>query len=191
MEKLFFKKIYNGILAFRKDKSQAGFTFVESMVYVFVMTIILMTVSNLFINSFNARKQSVASYSLYSDARFIANFLNNRMHNVNFIQDEPLPSKYIFYNLPNTRFDIFLAEDNLLYREAIDDGSGFAEQSSIEAAVLNSRLVRVESFDMLTVADSQGNENQGVKIDFVLSTGDPGDRFAYKQKAFSLFISLR
>ena len=178
------------ILGNKKLKTE-GFTFVESMVYVFVMTVILMTVSNLFMTSFNARKHSVASYSIYNDARFIVNFLNNRVHNVSLIQDEALPAEYLFYNLPDTRFDLVVEDNNLLYRETIDEGSGFPDQSSVEPIVLNSRSVRVESFDLTSVFDSEGNPNKGIKIDMVLATGSVNDSFGYKQESFSFFISLR
>ena len=171
--------------------NSAGFTFVETMVYVFVMTIILMTISSLLLSAFNARKQSVASYLIYNDARFIANFLNNRIHNVGLIEDETLPSEYLFYNLPDTRFDLILDNNNLLYREAIDTGSGFPDQSSAVVTTLNNQSVRVESFDLTAVADGEGNANQGIKIDLLLATGQPSDTFAYKEKAFSFYISLR
>lgn len=174
-----------------KKISSDGFTFIETMVYVFVMTIIIMTISSLFLSAFNARKQSVASYLIYNDARFIANYLNNRVHNVGLIQDASLPSEYLFYNMSSARFDLILDGTNLLYRETLDEGSGFPEQSTAEAITLNSRSVRVESFDLTAVSDSDGNPNQGIKIDFLLATGQPEDTHAYKEKAFSFFISLR
>ena len=174
-----------------KKINSAGFTFIETMVYVFVMTIIIMTVSSLFLSAFNSRKQSVASYLIYNDARFIANFLNNRVHNVGLIQDAPLPSEYLFYNLPSTRFDLVLDGTNLSYRETIDEGSGFPEQSTAEVLTLNSQSVRVESFDLTAISDSEGNPNKGIKIDLLLATGQPDDANSYKEKAFSFFISLR
>ena len=177
------------MIIFKNNKQ--GFTFIETMVYVFVMTIIIMTISNLVLNILNARKQAFASYRVYNDARFIANFFNNRLHNVDSIENNFLESQYFFYNLNNERFDIFLDEENLVFRQTEYDGQVFPEQSSGQSLLLNSQGTRVEDLVLTSTSDSQGNAHQGIKIDFVLTTGQPSDNFGYKSKSFSIYIALR
>ena len=173
-----------------KNINQRGFTFIETMVYVFVMTVILMTITSLFINIFNARKQAMASYRVYNDARFIANFLHNRLRNVELIEDFS-QSQYIFYDLPDKRFDIFVDQGRLFYRQTENLGQGFPEQSAGAILPLSSEGLIVEDLLLTAISDSQGNSHQGIKIDFILTTGQPSDAFGYKSKPFSIYISLR
>ncbi|RJQ34019.1 hypothetical protein C4566_02730 [Candidatus Parcubacteria bacterium] len=182
------------MISFRQKikTKQHGFTLVETLTYIFIMSMLIAILSNMILNIFNTRKILVASYRVHDNARFIVNFLNNRIHNVDVIDDvSPEPETVYFYQLPDKRFSLVVENDKLVYRETEDTGGGFPDQDTATAVFLNSSDVRVEDFYLTPMSDDSGNSNQGVRISFTLSIGSPGDRYGHLQKTFNTFISLR
>jgi len=173
-------------------KNQSGFTFVEVLTYLFIFSMLILIICSLVISIFNARKQLQASNYVYQNARFIVSFLSNRVHNVDWIDDvSPATETLHFYQLPDKRFSIKLDNNNLIYQETQDTGSGYPDQSTADPVMLNNNSIQVTSLLLTPVSDSRGNINQGVKIDFTLSIGGAGDKFGYIVRPFSTFISVR
>lgn len=181
-------KIERKKIVFKSD----GFTLVETLTYIFIMSMLVLLLSSMMLNIFNTRKVLITSHRVHDNARFIVNFLNNRIHNVDLIDDvSPEPEGLHFYQLPETRFSMLVEGDDLVFRQTEDIGEGFPDQSTADPIVLNSNNVRVDSFSLTPVTDSFGNENQGVRISFTISTGSSGDSYGYLRKTFNTFISLR
>jgi len=175
-----------------KIKNQNGFTFIETLTYLFIFSMLILIICGLVLSIFNARKQLQASNLVYQNARFIVNFLSNRIHNVDYIDDvSPAVETLLFYQLPDKRFSIKLDSNNLVYQETQDTGSGFPEQSTADPVNLNNNKIQVNNLVLTPISDSQGNVNQGVKIDFTLSVGGAGDTFGHIERTFSTFISVR
>ncbi|MCD4760362.1 hypothetical protein K8R42_00505 [bacterium] len=165
---------------------------VETIVYFFIMSMLMLLISSLVMNIFNARKQLQASHIVHNDARFIINFLNNRVHNVDVIDDvSPAPEQLHFYQMPDIRFSLAIEGADLAYRQTEDSGSGFPDQSSIEPIIINSDNVEVINFVLTPISDSHGNANQGVDISFTLRTGNVDDIYGYSQITFNTFMSIR
>lgn len=176
----------------KNNKSQQGFTLIEILTYLFITATLLLIISSMVMSIFNARKQLQASHIINYNARFIINFLSNRIHNVDLISDvSPEPEEFHFYELPDIRFSIDTEDEDLIYRQVQDTGSGFPDQSTATPLRLNSNLVAVSDLDILSISDAHGNPDKGIKIDFVLTVGSPGDEHGYLQKAFSTFLSIR
>lgn len=172
--------------------TQSGFTLVETLTYLFIMSMLILIISTMTLNIFNTRKMMVSSQRLHDNARFIVNYLNNRIHNVDVIDDvAPEPEILHFYQLPDIRFSIANESGDFIFRQTEDEGSGFPDQSTGQAVMLNSMAVNLDSLTLTPVDDYLGNENQGVRISFTLSTGSTGDNYGYIQKTFTTFISLR
>ncbi|PLX25033.1 hypothetical protein C0580_03405 [Candidatus Parcubacteria bacterium] len=171
---------------------QGGFTLVETLTYLFIMSMLILIISTMILNIFNTRKMMVSSQRLHDNARFIVNYFNNRIHNVDIIDDvSPEPEILHFYQLPDTRFSIANESGDLIFRQTEDGGTGFPDQSTGQAIMLNSRAVNLDNLVLTPIDDYLGNENQGVRISFTLSTGSTGDNYGYIQKTFTTFISLR
>lgn len=177
---------------FNKFKNQQGFTLIEIITYLFIASMLILTISSMMMSIFNARKQLQASNFIHHNARFIINFLSNRIHNVDLIDDvSPAPENFHFYQLPDIRFSVDLEGKDLIYRQVQDSGSGFPDQSSATPMALNSEPVTVSDLNISLIDDSFGNSNKGIKIDFTLTVGSPGDVNGYLQKPFSTFLSVR
>jgi competence protein ComGC len=175
-----------------KIKKQEGFTLIEVITYLFITTTLLIIISSMLMTIFNARKQIQAGHDMNHNARFIINFLSNRIHNVDLITDvSPEPEDLNFYQLPDIRFGIDVEGDDLVYRQVQDIGAGFPYQSTASPMILNSERVAVSNLVLSSISDAHGNSNKGVKIDFILTVGSPGDTYGYLQKTFSTFLSIR
>lgn len=176
----------------RLSSKQEGFTLVETIIYLFIMSMLVLLISSLVMTIFNARRQLKASHIVHHNARFIVNYLTNKIHNVDLIDDvSPAPEQLHFYQLPDTRFSIAIESDDLIYRQTEDGGSGFPDQSTADPVSLNSNEVIVNNLTMSLISDGQGNTNRGVRLIFTLQTGTAGDSHGYVNKVFTTFISLR
>lgn len=179
--------MYKGI-----KNNKKGFTLVEVLVYILITSILLIIIGSIVVNVINLRKHLNASNMVHSDARFIINFLSNNIHNVDLIDDvSPAIEQYHFYQLPNYRFSIATEGDNLVYRKTEDTGSGFPDQFTAEAVILNSQEVRVTDLIIQAYDDNEGNENMGVGISFNLTIGNINNSYGYVRQYFSTFLSLR
>ena len=164
----------------------------EIVIYLFIAATLMVVISSLVLSVFNTRKYFIAINDVNHDARFIVHYLTNRLHNVDTIVDaSPDPEEFHFYQLPDIRFSIEIVGDDLAYREAQDTGSGFPEQSSVEPILLNDPNIAVSNLSLVSVDDYQNIENQGIQINFTLTTGSPSSEFSHYQKDFSTFISIR
>jgi len=175
-----------------KIKNNQGFTLVEIIVYI-IITIMLMTaVGSLVINTFNARRQLQASEAIQHNARFIMNFMSNRIHNVSIIDDvSPAAEQILFYTSTSTRFSFTVENGNLLYREGKDTGSGFPPQASSTPLQVNSLDVAVDNLVLSATDDNFGNTNQAVSISFTLTTGNPANSYSYRREVFTTLVSIR
>ena len=180
------------MMILNKIKNQKGFTMIETITYLFITAMLLLIISSMLMSIFNARKQLQASHAIHHNARFIINFLSNRIHNVDLISDvSPAPEVFHFYQMPDIRFSLDLEGDDLIYRQVQDMGSGFPEQSTANGMALNADRVLVSNLNISAISDAHGNINKGVNIDFILTVGSPGDIHGYLQKSFSTFLSIR
>lgn len=184
------QKIKNKI--FKLHFKPEGFTLIETVTYLFISVMLLMLISSMTLAIFNGRKQLQASHAIHHNARFIINFLSNRIHNVDLINDvSPAVEEFHFYQMPSTRFSIDLEGDDLIYRQVQDTGNGFPSQSTAIPMPLNADRVAVSGLDITSISDAHGNINKGIKIDFVLTVGSPGNIHGYLEKSFSTFLSIR
>jgi len=173
-------------------KNQSGFTLIETITYLFISTMLLLMITSMTISIFNARKQLQASNAIHHNARFIINFLSNRIHNVDLISDvSPSPEQYHFYQMPDIRFSIDLEDNNLIYRQVQDSGSGFPDQSTATPLALNTDNIEVSGLNITAISDAHGNLSKGIKVDFILTVGTPGNIHGYLQRSFSTFLSIR
>jgi len=187
---IILNKIKNQISELRSK--EGGFTFIETITYLFIMSMLLLIISSMLMSIFNARKQLQASHAVQHNARFVINFLSNRIHNVDLITDvSPASEAWHFYQMPDIRFSIDVEGDDLIYRQVQDIGSGFPDQSTANPLALNSNKVVVSNLNIYSISDAHGNLNKGIKIDFVLTVGAPGNNYGYLQKSFSTFLSIR
>jgi type II secretory pathway pseudopilin PulG len=174
------------------NKSEPGFTLIETIVYLFITCALLMVISSLVVNILDARKRIKASNEIQNNARFILNFFNNNIHNVDLLEDiNPDPAQLYFYFLPATRFTLTTEDNNLVYRETKKTGGLWPDPSTATPLILNTSRVRVSNFTLIPVNDNQGNLNRGVSINFTLTIGQPADKFGYFQEDFGTFMSLR
>lgn len=172
--------------------NEKGFTLIETLTYLFIMSMLILIMSSLMLNIFNTRKMMISSHRVHDNARFIVNYLNNRIHNVDVIDDvSPQPEILHFYQLPGTRFSISAENNDLIFRQVEDIGAGFPDQSTAEVISLNSANINLDNLSLTSVTDPLGSTNQGVRISFTLSIGSVGDKYGYLQKTFTTFISLR
>lgn len=182
-----FRKLKNKLL-----NNKSGFTFIEILTYLFITVMLMAIVASMVMSIFNARKQLQASHAIHHNARFIINFLSNRIHNVDLIDDvSPAVEHFHFYELPGIRFSIDVEGDDLVYRQVEDTGSGFPDQSTAVPLSLNSDIVSVSDLTITSISDAHGNLDKGIKIDFILTVGTAGDIHGYLQKSFSTFLSIR
>jgi type II secretory pathway pseudopilin PulG len=180
------------MMILKKIKSQKGFTLIEIIIYLFITTMLLLIISSMVLSIFNARKQLQASHAVNHNARFIINFLSNRVHNVDLISDvSPAPEEWHFYQMPDIRFSIDVEGDDLIYRQVQDTGAGFPDQSTALPLALNANRVVVSNLAISSISDAHANLNKGVKIDFILTVGSSSGAHGYVQKSFSTFLSIR
>ena len=176
----------------RLGSKQEGFTLIETIVYLFIMSMLILLISSLVMTIFNARRHLKASHLVHHNARFIVNYLTNKIHNVDLIDDvSPAPEQLHFYQLPDTRFSLAIESDDLIYRQTEDVGSGFPDQSTADPVSLNGDEIIVSNLNMSLISDGHGNTNQGIRLIFTLQTGTPGENYGYVNKIFTTFISLR
>lgn len=174
------------------QKNNRGFSLIETLLYLLIMGLLLLVIASVAVNVFNTRRQFKAADLVQSNGRFIVNLLNNRIHNIDLIDDvSPAPETFHFYEFPDKRLSLKLDNENLVFQEAIDAGSGFPEQASVEPVILNNDSVRVSDLVLTAISDNDGNSNQGVIVNFVLTVGYPEDYFGYYQETFNTFFSLR
>lgn len=171
---------------------QDGFTFIEIITYLFITAILLLIISSMIMSIFNARRQLQASHAIHHNARFIINFLSNRIHNIDLITDvSPASEGFHFYQFPDARFSIDIEGKDLIYRRVQDTGSGFPDQSTAIPMALNTEPVTVSNLSITSVSDAFGNQNKGVNIEFDLAVGYPGEIHGYLERSFSTFLSIR
>ncbi len=173
-------------------KKQLGFTFLETILYISIATVLLTVISSVIINTVNAKKHLQASEAIQHNARFILNFMANRIHNVKVIDVvTPAPEKIIFYTSTSTRFSFTVENGNLFYREGLNSGAGFPPQASSTPLQVNSGDATVSGLDLTAASDAFGNVNRGVNVSFTLTTGNPADAYSYKQENFKTLINVR
>ena len=172
--------------------NQEGFNLIEVLVYIFITAVLMITISGLVISVISTRRYIESSNSVFQNSRFIVNFLTNQIHNVDQIDIvDPDPAQLYFYKLPDTRFSLIIDNDNLVFQETHDEGSGFPDQDTAVPLVLNSSDIQVTAFTLTALDDGYGNTNQGAIIQFTLTRGKPGDSYGYAEEDFQTFISIR
>lgn len=173
-------------------KKTKGFTLIEVMAYIVITALLLVMVSATVMSTMNARKHLRASEAIQHNARFILNFIANRVHNVSVVDVvSPAPEQILFYTSTSTRFSFTEEGANLLYRVAQDPGGGFPPQASSTPLQVNSGDALVSNFSLTASDDNHGNINRGILVYFTLTTGTSADPFAYKQQNFSSLITVR
>lgn len=176
----------------KPDKKQGGFSLIEIMLYVSITTMLLLVISSIVINTMNARKHLRASEAIQHNARFMMNFLTNRIHNATVVDVvSPSPEQIIFYTSTSTRFSFTEEGGNLLFRQSANTGAGFPPQSSVTPTQVNSGDAVVSNFVLTASDDNFGQANRGVSIGFTLTTGSLGDMYVYQQADFKTLISVR
>jgi Tfp pilus assembly protein PilW len=179
-------------MIFNKIKKQNGVSLVETIAYIAITAILLVSIIGLMMNVFNTRKNIESSNSVHHNARFIVNFLSNRIHNVDYINNvDPDPAQLHFYEYPDNRYSLIIEDNDLIWQETKDIGEGFPNQSTAEPILLNSKKVHVSDLILIPISDGHANENRGIKISFTLTFGNINDSFSYTQKTFNTFIGLR
>lgn len=178
-------------IKFLKNNKQ-GFSMIETMAYLFITGMLLLLIVNLVINIFNARRQFKASELVDRNARYVMNFILNKVHNVDLIDEAgSAPADIYFYDLPERRFNFSLEDGNLVYREVEDLGTGFPEQSTAIPQNLNTSNIVVSDLNIVSLEDNFGRANQGVEFSFTLTVGNINDPEGYIQENFSTFFSIR
>jgi hypothetical protein len=167
--------------------NQKAFSLVETLIYIFITAMLLVTISSLVLANFNIRKQLKTSDLIYNDARFIMGQLNNKIHNVTVFDDvSPSDEQIIFYPAEGNHFFFIVEDGDLIYKE-IEQVGGLP---TIEHT-LNSERVQINQINLTPISDWQGTANKGVLINLDLSTGTPGDTYGYLHETFEIFISIR
>lgn len=175
-----------------KKINQQGFTMVETLAYLFITSMLLLLIVSLIVNIFNARRQFRATESVDSNARYIMNFVLNKIHNADLIDKTgPTPADIYFYDLPERRFNFSLENGNLVFRMVEDIGSGFPAQNTAIAQNLNVGGTIISDLELITLDDNLGRSNKGVQLNFVLSFGTSSDRYGFAEENFSTFFSIR
>jgi hypothetical protein len=142
--------------------------------------------------NFNARRQLRSANLVNHDARFIVNYLTNRIHNVEVIDDiRPDTYQILFYSSATTRFSLSVESGNFVYRETEDTGSGFPEQSTVNPVILNSSDLIASDLILTPITDNHGNTNQGVILNFTLTTKNDEGAHGHVQQNFNTFITIR
>ena len=174
---------------FLKNK---GFTLIEVMAYIVITALLLVAVSATVMSTMNARKHLRASEAIQHNARFILNFIANRVHNVSVVDVvSPAPEQILFYTSTSTRFSFTEESGNLLYRININTGGVWPLQASSTPLQVNSGDALLSNFVLTATDDNHGNLNRGILVNFTLTTGNPANAFSYKQEIFNTFISVR
>lgn len=188
-------KIIKKIISRKNNNSTArlaGFTLVETLVYLFITSMLLLMISSLVINIFNSKRLFKSEEVVARNARYIMSFMLNKLHNVDTIEDLGGGAENImFYVAPDRRFSIGIEGDDFVYRETRDSGSGYPSQSTATAYLLNSDNVKVSDITLTPMHDNYGQNNQGVLLSFSLTHGVPEDNYSYTQRTYSTFLSIR
>lgn len=172
--------------------NQKGFTMIETLAYLFITSMLLLLIISLIINIFNARRQFRAAEVVDRNARYIMNFVLNKVHNVDLVDQTGVnPSDIYFYDLPLERFNLSLESGDLIFRLVEDTGTGFPEQGTAIAHNLNFNGVKVSNFVLSGLEDNSGRDNQGVQFNFTLTVGTSSDRHGFVEEDFSTFFSIR
>lgn len=165
---------------------------IETLAYLFITSMLLLLIVSLIVNIFNARRQFKSSELVDRNARYIINFILNKVHNVDLIDKVGVePEDIYFYDLPSQRFNFSLETGNLVYRGVEDVGGGFPDQGTALAQNLNASGTIVSDLVLTTINDNLGRVNQGVSLSFVLTVGTSSDRYGFAQENFSTFFSVR
>lgn len=179
-------------MRFIKIKNNKGFTLVEILVYIFITSMLLLVVSNSIINIFNSKSLFKSEELVSRNARYIMAFMLNKLHNVERVENLGTGSENIlFYVLPDKRFNLAIESDDFVYRETIDSGSGYPEQSSAAPFVLNSESVKVTDISVTPMNNNYDVSNAGVLLSFTLTHGTPQNKYNYTQRTYSTFLSFR
>lgn len=178
--------------ALKIKKQRAGFSLVETLVYLFITSMLLLMIANLVINIFNSKRLFKSEEVVARNARYIMSFMLNKLHNVSSIDDLGGGSQNImFYVSPDRRFNLAIENENFVYRETQDTGSGYPDQSTATPYLLNSDNVQVSDITLTPMNDNYGQTKQGVILSFTLTYGSPGDKYGYAQRTYSTFLSIR
>lgn len=175
-----------------RKKKERGFTLVETLVYLFITSMLLLLIANLVVSIFQAKRLFKSEEVVARNARYIMSFMLNKLHNVGTIDDLGGGFQNImFYVPPDRRFSLDIVAENFIYLETQDIGSGYPEQSSAMPHLLNSDNVQVTDITLTPMADNYGRSGQGVILSFTLTHGVPGDSYGYTQRTYSTFLSIR
>jgi competence protein ComGC len=174
------------------NKNKKGFTLVETLVYLFITSMLLLMIANLVINIFNSKRMFKSEEVVARNARYIMSFMLNKLHNVGTIDDLGGGSQNImFYVPPGRRFNLAIENENFVYRETQDTGSGYPDQSTATPHLLNSDNVQVSDITLTPMNDNYGQTNQGIILQFTLTYGVPGNQYGYVQRTYNTFLSIR
>lgn len=173
-------------------KKNKGFTLVELIVYLGITTMLLTLIGSFIINVYNAKKMLQSSDLVDHNARFILNYLANRIHNVDtLVGTGATPADLLFYVSSTSRFSITLENNNIVYRQSDDLGAGFPDQSSVTPIILNTNDITVSNLILQTLEDDQGVANKGTSLGFTLTTTGTVDPYRSLQQSYKTFISIR
>lgn len=165
---------------------------IETLGYLFITSMLLLLIISLIINIFNARRQFRSAELLDRNARYIMNFVLNKVHNVDTIEVNPSnPAEFYFFDYPDQRFNLALEQNNLVFRLVTDTGTGFPDQSTASPHYLNASGTTVTNLVIQPLANNAGQTNKGVQMSFVLSVGTSTDRYGFAQEDFTTFFSIR
>jgi type II secretory pathway pseudopilin PulG len=180
------------MICVNKKNKQKGFSLIETLVYLFITSMLLLMIASLVVNIFNSKRLFKSEEVVARNARYIMSFMLNKMHNVGTIDDLGGGSQNImFYVPPDRRFNLAIESDNFVYRETQDVGSGYPDQSTAVPYLLNSDNVQVSDITLTPMSDNYGQTNQGVVLSFTLTYGNSEDKYGYAQRTYSTFLSIR
>jgi competence protein ComGC len=180
------------MICLNKKNKRKGFSLIETLVYLFITSMLLLMIASLVINIFNAKRLFKSEEVVARNARYIMSFMLNKLHNVSRIEDLGGGSQNImFYVSPDRRFNIVIENEDFVYRETQYSGSAYPDQSTAIPYLLNSDNVQVSDIILTPMNDNYGQINQGIILQFTLSYGSPADQYGYAQRTYSTFLSIR
>ena len=139
----------------------SGFTLVELLIYMGLLSIILVVLSQIFGSILDAQLESQASSSVHRDGRFILSKLSHDIHKAQSIVDPAA--------IGEQSIDLQLTIDGINYIYSLDNGN-LEVSDGVEANNLNSGDTTVSDLSFTRIGNSVANAKNTVRITYTITS---------------------
>ncbi len=168
------------MLKFQIKKRQAGFTIVELLLYMGILSILLGILTSIFLSALDVQLESQANSAVAQDGNYILAKLTGDMHKATSIS---IPSSL---GGSATNFQIVVGGVNYTYNENLGN---LELNDGLETNSLNSYNSSISNFSVTRLGNS-GKVEDTLRINFTL-TSKTRKNTGYETKNFQTNLALR